>query len=64
LYRVDMVLKDTTTYAAFSRPKGSPLEMAVALGHSLRRDGQAGRIVDVKTEEVIESWQGGKREIV
>jgi len=57
-FRVDLKLTTTGTYIEYTSLKVPvTLEMAEALGRGLKRQGAAGRIVEVPDEKIIESWE-------
>jgi hypothetical protein len=58
-FRVDLKLADSSgggfiEYTAIKIPV--TLEMAEALGRGLKRQGAAGRIVEVPGEKIVEEW--------
>jgi hypothetical protein len=57
-FRVDLKLTTTGTYIEYTSLKiPITLEMAEALGRGLKRQGAAGRIVRIPSQEVVETWE-------
>jgi hypothetical protein len=57
-FRVDLKLTTTGTYIEYTSLKVPvTLEMTEALGRGLKRQGAAGRIVELPGARIVESWE-------
>ena len=56
-YRVDLIIS-TGSYASYTSGKGTSLGMAQSLASGLKRQETGGRIVELPSGTVLESWTG------
>jgi hypothetical protein len=56
-YRVEYLVAETQRFVAYTSLKQPvTLAMAEALGRGLKRQGQAGRILEFGTDKIVEAW--------